>query len=618
MNFLFSIAVWGDDYVERFLRFSLPSQLAEGNLQGFPWLSNSKYQIITSVRDAEKIMSSAGYGFLSTIMDTEILIIDEFIDEKIKLSSNSPDKYFIVSKCQMEAIRRSRGFDGIFFGYADAIWSMGSLQNAARRLSEGYDAVVCPGPPVAVKAFSEKVRTSNRLWRNASDIETLSLPSRDLVSLALRYLHPMAKINRWRSKVFTGCPAYLIWDVPKQGILMRWFHLHPVVIRTLGDNLNFFRKFDVSIDEEYMPLLFSSRERIYFPTDSDEISFCSLMPVSQPAVTIRPPQRPSVPLLARWAEDRAALLQRQFFDVAFRWHFADIDLRRWEGAERESENIASELRIRLSTPDSVLALEDPLTYQARKRRQQRLRNWLRPEFTLPWDPTAISRAALAYRPRRNDQPRSWSRPMFTLPRWLRLKFIPPWRSWSRSMFTLPRWPRLKFIPPWGITNISRAALAYRPRRNDQRRSWSRSMFILPRWPRLKFIPPWRSWSRPMFTLPRWPRLKFVQPWGIMDISNNVLVRLIVTKVLYFLYSICRPVITYMPVLRRPMKTPGFRRFVRWVRHKIMASGSSRAYRQFMVALAYPISIMVAELFRRLYRRVLATRSSRAGAGDGWK
>jgi hypothetical protein len=346
----------------------------------------------------------------------------------------------------------------------------------------------------------------------------------------------------------------LIWDVPKQGILMRWFHLHPVVIRTLGDNLNFFRKFDISIDEEYMPLLFSSRERIYFPTDSDEISFCSLMPASQPAVTISPPQRPSVPLLARWAEDRAALLQRQFFDVVFRWHFADIDLRRWEGAERESENIASELRIRLSTPDSVLALEDPLTYQARKRRQQRLRNWLRPEFTLPWDPTAISRAALAYR----------------------------------------------------------------PRRNDQRRSWSRLMFTLPRWPRLKFIPPWRSWSRPRFILPRWPRLKFIPPWGIADISNNVLVRLIVTKVLYLLYSKCRTVITYMPVLRRPMETHGSRGFLRWVKHKIMASGSSKAYRQFMVALAYPISVMVAELFRRLYRRVLATRPSRAGSGDGWK
>jgi hypothetical protein len=60
----------------------------------------------------------------------------------------------------------------------------------------------------------------------------LNLSSRDLVRLSLENLHPMMDDFRWDAEKFSVFPSTVMWKIPDQGVLMRSYHLHPLVIRS--------------------------------------------------------------------------------------------------------------------------------------------------------------------------------------------------------------------------------------------------------------------------------------------------------------------------------------------------------------------------------------------------
>ena len=359
MRVLYSSAVWNGEYVNRFLGYGLPNLLSDGNLGGLANASRDKFLLITSRRDKGLFLASPVFGKLRDTLETEILFMEDFTDIR-----SHHDKYSTMSACQIEAIRRSSDFDAIVLGYADFIWSEGSLKNALARIEAGHDGVFCPGLPVAERAFCQALRDHPDLWRG----DTLTVPSRMLVELSLRHLHSLALANNWNRPVLSKSPAYQIWDVPGQGIAMRWFHLHPAVLRTHIQGRHIHREYSGSLDDAYMPLIFDSTDRIYFATDSDEICFCSIMQDWEVEEGTRPL---SVATLASWAENNAALLHREFFNQTFLYHMTEIDRTAWAPALAKSDWVARQVEKRLLIPDSVLALMDPEAFGDRRARQER-------------------------------------------------------------------------------------------------------------------------------------------------------------------------------------------------------------------------------------------------------
>lgn len=359
MKVLFASAVWNAEYVERFLNFCLPNLLSEGTLGGFAGLGESKFLLLTSRRDRDRFAASPVFKKLAGLIETEMVFMEDFTDLRTHY-----DKYSTMSACQIEAIRRSRDHDAIVLGYADFVWSAGSLQNALKRIGEGYDGVFCPGLPVAENAFCRALRERRELWGDA----VLTVPPRVLVDLSLAHLHSLATANFWGRPVLSKSPAYQIWEVPGQGIVMRWFHLHPVVLRTRVRGRHIHRDYTGSLDDVYIPLIFDSTENLYFATDSDEIGFCSIMQDWQVEEGTRPL---GVATLSSWAENNAALLHREFFNQAFRYHTTDMDPARWDPVVRKSEWVARQVEKRLLIPDSVLALMDPEAFGDRRARQER-------------------------------------------------------------------------------------------------------------------------------------------------------------------------------------------------------------------------------------------------------
>jgi hypothetical protein len=156
--------------------------------------------------------------------------------------------------------------------------------------------------------------------------------------------------------------------VPNQGWLIRCFHLHPLALRVQADNPRFLTGFNTSLDGEYVARLFDSIEGIAFATDTDEFAMVTLRDATMGPFP-RPGGKPDVATVARWAEGHAFLLHRAFTRVKFRWHDGPIDEAAWRAVEQRSDAVLEAIRDRLHTPDSVIRLEDPRAYQARRERR---------------------------------------------------------------------------------------------------------------------------------------------------------------------------------------------------------------------------------------------------------
>ena len=220
---LLTTAVWGKDYIDRFLNYSLRTQLSPGNLGALS--PDSLYLIITDTADIDYMTSSGAYRTLSTIMNTECLGREEIH------KGLSGDKYAKLTACQNHVLWRSGEFDAIFFGYGDALWADGTYLAAARRLQEGNDAIFGFGYPVAAERFV----SMSRLFENGSQAQPISIQPRTFSQHVYAHLHAMAHANNWNNDHMGPCSSYLMWDVPDEGLLLHSFHLHPIAVRVFRD-----------------------------------------------------------------------------------------------------------------------------------------------------------------------------------------------------------------------------------------------------------------------------------------------------------------------------------------------------------------------------------------------
>lgn len=384
MRVSFALVVWGDSYVQDFLEFSLPSLLADGNLTGNPVIDGSRFQVLTTKRDFERLTASPLFQRLQHTLPVEFVEIEQ---------PHAGDKYHMVSRYQMEAIRRSEDFDAITLLYPDIIWARGAIRYAVEQLAQGALAFLSPGPTVLPEP-ARAALTALAKMEGPAGAQSIAIEPQQLAGIVLDHYHPMWDGFDWDGNAFTSSPACLRWDVPGQGWLIRCFHLHPVVMRMQRDNPMFFSEFNISLDAEYVARLFDGTDRLSFATDTSDFAIVSVRGGDSPPFP-NPGGRSSVTTVARWAESYALLLHRAFANVAFRWHRGNADETAWWALELRSQKIIDEVRDRLHTPDLVLRAEDPTAYRARKQRRRSANAWRAPRIGLPPSRANRSRSELS-------------------------------------------------------------------------------------------------------------------------------------------------------------------------------------------------------------------------------
>lgn len=360
---LYTLAVWGRDYVSDFLSICLPSMLIEGNLLDLPNNAYSKFLLYTRDEDLPQIEASHEFQFLRGLMDVEMVSIDHLLVE---------NKYTTLSSAQSDSVQRSREFDAIVFLYSDFVWARGSIVASLEILADDYDGVVAAVPPLIREDFADYIENEGqKYFKRSNDLAVLDFAPRELISLGKSILHPMMRDNIIGMATNSGNPAYVLWTGPADDLLIRCFHAHPVMLRVMHDKPEYWLPFHETLDEFFLPKAFDSTDRLYFVEDSDELTIVSLTERDFPVSFLHDKHRLDAAFITRWAEACAAPMHKLLFNRYCLWHEHDIDREQWRPTIERSTRLAEEVSIRLTIPDSVLLAEDPLAFSVRADRFQR-------------------------------------------------------------------------------------------------------------------------------------------------------------------------------------------------------------------------------------------------------
>ena len=110
--------------------------------------------------------------------------------------------------------------------------------------------------------------------RYSEERAVLSLAPRDLVGIGLRHLHPIARSHFFNEYDGGLMPANLAWSVGDEGVLLRCFHLHPLMVKPQGP----LAEFKSTIDDDLALRACPDSSRDYVVTDSDELLAFEMSP----------------------------------------------------------------------------------------------------------------------------------------------------------------------------------------------------------------------------------------------------------------------------------------------------------------------------------------------------
>lgn len=407
LRIIFSLVLWGADYVDNFLNFCLPSMLAEGNLADLPNNVISTVEIRTTPDDQRILQQNRKFQYLEKIINVVFVDIAPYVDDA--------NKYSTLSQGQSNCIQTIRSknkslsgdeyifhYDVIFFLYADFVWAKGAIKNTLKRLAAGYEGVLTPVPPLVLESFQDLLiqaqaqQNSSLLdegegkssylyeegagrkgtdptkekWLSYRDFGySIDLSPRELVRLGKPILHPMMRDNIIDYEMHSGNPAYVLWLGPNDDLLIRCFHAHPVAVRVQQENPLFWSHFHKTLDEVFLPQVFTSLDRLHYVEDSDEIAIVSLTEAAFPVPIMPKNHFLDATFIARWAEAVAAPLHKYMFNRHTFWHSEDIEKEAWKHTTTRSALTADEVQFKLSLP-GILSLEDPLYFGVREQRRE--------------------------------------------------------------------------------------------------------------------------------------------------------------------------------------------------------------------------------------------------------
>lgn len=356
MKVFFAANVWGKHYIDIFCDLTLPMHFAFSNI---PMINKEarriKYLIVTTLEDLEYFKKKAIINKLQEKYDIQ------FYPVEINLSKN---KYNLISslQCLSMNLANIEEFDFFFPFYADVLCSNGTLYNAFKIMKEGKKCVVSLGPQTVLENMTKLITFQKFRGKDKS----INISSRELVKLTFQNLHPFHAPSFWEKKKFTTTPSMIFFKVSNGNVLAHGFHLHPVSFK-LPDDGNLYKNFYGTLDENYLPLLIKDIEEVHISQDSDEVFMCSLESLTygdaRSAVTSG---NPSVVAVSRYAERHTSLLHREFIKFPIRLHSSSKFSPNWPKVENNANDIIHQILSRLNCPDSILEVEDLISFQNRK------------------------------------------------------------------------------------------------------------------------------------------------------------------------------------------------------------------------------------------------------------
>lgn len=261
-----AVPVWGESYVDTYLRFSLPAQLSAGNLPALPPGLPHAYTIYTTKQDFARI---SGHPLFAELKK-HIPVTAEFIDRHMQDEryGQPGGKYWLKSNCYREALRKAATENaGVVALNADIIFADGFIRTAAALLREGKRVIEVAGPRGVRDAIGAALVRDHQDARGIITVSPLQLSK-----LWLENIHSnlrMHFVEGLEGEPFH--PSHLYWRAGRS-LIIRAFHLYPIVVVPGSSRI----AFTSTIDDDLVGNLGLAASEIAIADDSRRMFCCEL------------------------------------------------------------------------------------------------------------------------------------------------------------------------------------------------------------------------------------------------------------------------------------------------------------------------------------------------------
>ncbi len=263
LRFYFIVVVWGAEYIDMLLHVALRSFLSPQNIPGLVNLAESKFIFVTTTEDFKTISQSPIYEQLAHYIKPVFVELDAPEEDNIycRMTRGYELGTALAVENQAHAV----------YLLPDCILSDGTITRLEYYATQGRDVVLLPGPRVIKEKVMHYVDSLA-----LKPEQPLVMPPRQMVAFGLDAFHDEFCHYNITEKSFTKWPHMTTWNIPgEKGILVRAFHLHPIMVNCAAINTISFNKFD-TIDGSFIQKNFFDLNRFLWETDSDNMILYSM------------------------------------------------------------------------------------------------------------------------------------------------------------------------------------------------------------------------------------------------------------------------------------------------------------------------------------------------------
>jgi hypothetical protein len=333
----FITPVWGGEYSRLFVELCLPTLLSPGNIPALAQTAGCVYHIFTTLEDARYIENSPAFRTLSRHIRVAVHRVTAD-------ASEAANPYHLQSECYRRGIAIGDKADAaMIFVNADVVMADGGVRALRDLVESGKRAVLAMGVRLNKHAAAVEI-AAGRL--NPAD-GTIAISAADLTKIAVVNLHQISRMHLYNGVGERFHPAGLFWAVERDGLLMRCFHLHPLLVYPKRKDA----PFTTSIDNDYLMAACPDLGDLYIVQDSEELLACEL---SEDSRQIEAPLRNREDIdIARWAYFNANPQHREYVKIPIRMRAGDATTPAWTAALDDSNRVVDRVLAYLDDPDLV-------------------------------------------------------------------------------------------------------------------------------------------------------------------------------------------------------------------------------------------------------------------------
>jgi len=272
---VFSMVVWGHEYIDNFTQYTLRSMFAEGNL---PALQDGRVfmSIVTTPSGERRIRSKDSFRVLERYASIHFFTFPEALTEPFHYSRPTFNFYRLYGALDHTSIHFARALRAdIYFIVVDGLLSSNTLGSLARFVAEGYD--ICANASIV----SNRETLLPALDAAFGGEEAIEISSRDLANLGMEHRHDYItqRLVVAENRDFDKYPRELYFPT-EEGLVVHALYQHPLVIshRAICKDV----EFDYFIvDSKLMARIFTDPAefpRVKIITDSNDAYVANFAP----------------------------------------------------------------------------------------------------------------------------------------------------------------------------------------------------------------------------------------------------------------------------------------------------------------------------------------------------